>query len=188
MKKYILMASCFALSACLGASDGKPLAQMTFAHIKAEPVYIASYETVALPPSKKPGLPMGFIADPSNIAYDYLNNRFAAAGTTGKLRAIIEGVSVTHEILPSTNEVGAALGIGKRDHYKITLKIKLDAIGINGFARKGVSLVAKRDVYISEHVSIVQREKEQMNALDLLIDDLDIAIQKTLRDDFNLLN
>lgn len=188
MKKYILMASCIALTACTGGNDGKPLAQMTFAHIKAQPVYVASYETVALPANKKPGLPVGFVSDPANVAYDYLNNRFAASGTTGKLRTVIDGVSVTHEILPSTNEVGAALGIGKRDHYRVSLKVKLEAIGINGFSRKGVSLTANRDVYISEHVSMVQREKEQMSALDLLIDDLDATIQKTLRDEFQVLN
>jgi hypothetical protein len=161
---------------------------MTFAHIKAEPIYVASYEVVPLPIRKKPGLPVGFIADPADVTYDYLKSRFAASGPTGKFRAVIDNVAVTHEILPSKNEVGAALGIGKRDHYRITLKVKLEAIGINGFNRKGTSLIAKRDVYISEHVSLVQREKEQMAAIDLLIDDVDEAVRKVLRDEFKLLN
>ncbi len=189
MNRLFVMASCFTLGACMGLnSDGKPLAQMTFSHVNAYPVYVASYETVAIPATKKPGLPVGFVTDPSLIAYDYLNNRFEASGTTGKLRAVIDSVSVSHEILPSTNEVGAALGIGKRDHYRITLKLNLEAIGINGFARKNTAMTVNRDVYISEHVSIVQREQEQMQALDKMVDDLDGAIQKVLREDFKVIN
>ncbi len=179
-----------ALGACAvqSAQDGKPLAKMTFAHITPEPIYVASYEAIGLPTNKTPFMPVGFVTDPSVIAYDYLKNRFSAAGTTGKLRAVIRDVKVTHEILPSENQVGAALGIGKRDYYHITLNLSLEAFGGNGFDKKSVALTANRGVYISEHVSIVQREQAQMEALDSMLDDLDISIQKTLKEQFHLMD
>ncbi len=190
MKLKIITLSCLALSACMGLSgqDGKPLAKMTFAHITPEPVYVASYEAVGLSTNKTPFMPVGFVSDPSVIAYDYLKNRFAAAGTTGKLRAVIQDVKVTHEILPSENQVGAALGIGKRDRYFITLDMSLESLGGNGFDRQSVALTANREVYVSEHVSIVQREKAQMEAMDSMLDDLDISIQKVLKEQFRLMD
>lgn len=188
MNKYILLTSCLVLGACVGLkSDGKPLAKMTFEHIKPKPIYVASYETVPLAVSDKPNLPIGFVAAPSEIVFDYLNNRFEAAGNNGKFRIIIDSMKIAHDIVPSTNEVGAALGIGKQDHYHMTLKVNLELIGIGQQLRRGVTMTVNRDLYISEHVNLVQREKEQMAAIDAMIDDLDGALHKTMKDDFNIL-
>lgn len=175
------------LGACTSSSkyDGQPLAKMTFDHVKPYSVYTASYEVV--PYANELLLPETFIANPANFARDYLQSRFEPVGTQGKLRAVIHDVSVTHDRQAQDNKVGALMGLGGQDHYYIEMKIGVEAYGTSQFDRQATTLTARRNVYISEHVSIVEREELQMKALDSLIDDIDVAMRKVLKDDLRLM-
>ncbi len=46
---------------------------------------------------------------------------------------------------------------------------------------------AHRELYISEHVSLAEREAQQMAALDKLIDEIDTTAQRVLKERFNLM-
>lgn len=193
LKPILMMLLCsFSLGACVSSlstnNEGQPLAQMTFAHITPSPVYVASYEVVPLEKTQKPYMPVGFVADPADVVNDYLSHRFAASGSTGKLRAVIRNVKVTHEILPSENEIQAKLGLGKRDHYHINIDVDLQSIGTSDETPKSVSMSAKRDIYTPAHFSIIQRERKQMEAIDTLVDDLDIAINNALKTQLHLMH
>ena len=175
------------LSGCVSSTGGKPLAQMTFNHIAPKPVYVASYEAVAIPVGAS-SLPHGFVADPAKIVHDYLKNRFEAAGTQGKLRVSVQYSVVEHDVIASRNKFGAILGIDKSDHYVIKVGIALQAFGLSDFETKSTQLNAKRDVFISEHVSLVERERLQLEALDQLVDDLDIPIRKVFKEQFAIMH
>lgn len=176
-----------ALTGCLmpSANDGMPLAQMTFDHIKPYPVYIASYE--AVPFSGHVSLPQGFVTDPARLVGDYFAHRFEASGHQGKMRSVIESASVKHTVEGSDNNVGNFLGLGKKDHYRIDVVVNLQAFGVGANEIKEVRLKAHRDIYISEHVSLVEREKAQMEGMDSLIDDLDTAVRNVLSNEFSVL-
>lgn len=173
------------LGGCALTNNGMPLAQMTFEHIKPYPVYVASYEAVPL--AHKTNLPQGFVADPGVLISDYFKNRFQASGHQGKLKSVIEHVSVAYGVENSDHKVGNFLGLGKREHYRVDAAVKLELLGGKDHDMSEVRLKAYRDIYISEHVSIVEREKAQMEGLDKLIDDLDIAVRDVISRQFKLL-
>ena len=97
------------LSSCV--SDGKPLAQMTFEHIQAKPVYIASYEVINDSGAVRQ---QGFIGDPAQSITDYFSNRFVASGSNGKLIARVSDVKIGHRVTESSNSFGAFLGVDKQ--------------------------------------------------------------------------
>ncbi len=190
MKKVIYICAVFIIGACspIYNGGGQPLAQMTFEHIKPYPVYTAAYELVPFIRDDANILPEGFIADPAKLAHDYLKARFEASGSRGKLRIVIKDASVTHEVTPSNTKVGAAFGLGQRDHYIVTLIVKLQLYGVGKYEHQETTLTAHRNIYISEYASIVERESEQMKALDSLIDDLDGSIYKVLKNNYSIIN
>jgi len=168
--------------------NGDPLPQITFNHVKAYPLYVASYESVGLEAGSKLETLGGFIADPGQIVHDYLKSRYEAAGSQGKLVAKIRSVDIAHERVDSENAIGAFIGLDQKDHYRVSVILDLSAHGIGGMDWQKQSLTVYRDIYISEHVSLVEREKLEMRAMDHMIDDLDIALRKILNDKFGILS
>ncbi|MCB0375825.1 MAG: hypothetical protein KDD04_07895, partial [Sinomicrobium sp.] len=56
-----------------------------------------------------------------------------------------------------------------------------------GYDRKEMKITAHREISIPETYSIADREKTQMESLDSMIDDLDGAVQKALRNEFQVM-
>ncbi len=187
MKKYALIVSCAFLSACTTYNDGKPLAKMTFEHVQAYPVYAASYEVVPYHSEGSLVLPQTFVANPAIFTRDYLTNRYEAVGSQGKFRATIQSVKVEHERLSSENKVGSVIGVAGMDLYKVEVQVSMEALGMPGYERQGSTITARREIKVSEYVSIIERERLQMQALDALVDDLDVAMRKILKNEFHLI-
>lgn len=189
--KYILPLAVLAVSlgGCshITGDDGKTLAQMTFQHVKPFPVYVASYEAINMNQGGAVNLPTGFVSNPSQLITDYLNNRYEAAGNQGKLIISVDDVHIQHAVEDSENSVGAMIGLGKKDHYHVKAFISVAGLGIGQYESQQQKLVVSRNIYISEHVSLVERERLQMEALDSMIDDLDIALRKVLNEQFGVL-
>jgi len=189
LKRNLILFGALMLGACnpIYTGGGDPLAQMTFDHVRTYPVYVASYESVALVRLEAADLPEGFVADPAELVHDYLKSRFEASGSQGKLRAVINNVSVKHEVVRSKSKLGAALNVANMDHYMVRVGITLENFGIVEQPNQSIKLTAYRNLYISEYSSLVEREKAQMMVLDKLIDDLDRSIRAVLKDKLNIL-
>ncbi len=187
MKQNILFcAALLLLGACDLQYDGKgaPLAQITFNHVKPFPIYVASYEPVALGHDIK--MPEDFVYDPSKLIYDYLSARFSASGSAGKLTLTVKDVSINYNVVASSNKIAKTLDIGGSDHYTVRAVIEIQLYGFNNKNKK-ITLTANRNIYISEHVSLVDREQAQIRGLDALIDDIDMSIRKILRNKLSIL-
>ena len=188
---FIILGVSFILSACtsLFGNNGEPLAQITFDQVHAKPLYVASYEIVDLPVSmvEPQSLPEGFLLDPEHLVYDYLSNRYEAAGNQGKLTVKINDLSVVHKVLNSQNAIGSMVGVDKRDYYRVSAAIGIEAYGTRLFAEQKQSITVFRDVTVSEHTSLVNREKAQIQAMDNMLDDLDIALHEIFREQFQIL-
>ena len=189
MKHSAILLGTLMLGACnpVYTGGGEPLAQMTFNNVNAYPVYVASYEAVAIIRQEEPVLPEGFVTDPAVMVHDYLKSRFEASGSQGKLRAVIDNVSVQHEVVRSKNKLGAALKVANMDHYTVRVGVTLQSFGTVEGQNQSVKLTAHRNLYISEYSSLVEREKAQMVLLDKLVDDLDESIRTVLKDSFHIL-
>jgi|GEM_PF-1653749 len=188
MKRALVILGTLVLGGCTSfGQNGEPLPQITFNHVKAYPLYVASYEPVGLGVDSTSYQAEGFIADPGRIVMDYLSSRFEAAGSQGKLNVKISSVNITHERVESDNAVGAFIGLDQKDHYRVSVTLDLSAHGVRGIDWQNQSLTVYRDIYISEHVSLVEREKLEMQAMDHMIDDLDIALRKIFNEKFSIL-
>ncbi len=189
MKNKFFLCSLLLLGACnmQHSGGGEPLAQMTFEHVKKHPIYVASYEPIAFTSNTKQLASEGFVVDPANIIYDYLTSRYEASGAQGKLKIVIKDVSIEHEVVKSVHKLGELFGVDKRDHYIIQAELGLQIYGITKYEQQEITFKANRNIYISEHSSLVDREEVQMRALDSMIDDLDIAIRKVLKEKFFVL-
>ncbi|MGH1375900.1 MAG: hypothetical protein ACRBCK_06070 [Alphaproteobacteria bacterium] len=178
------------LTACnpVYRGGGEPLAQMTFEHVKPFSIYVASYNPIEYPQAETLSLPQGYVANPADLIFDYLGSRYQATGSQGKLRIEIDDITVKHTIEQSSNAVGAALGVAKKDKYTVHAALKIVALGTSRYDRKEVTLKAHRTVTVSEHISLSERENAQMQALDNLLDDLDVTIKRLLMQEFYLVD
>ncbi|MCK5375078.1 MAG: hypothetical protein KAJ40_07325 [Alphaproteobacteria bacterium] len=188
MKRALIILGTLVLGACTSiGTNGDPLPQITFNHIKPYPLYVASYEIIGLSEANSLTIPDGFVSDPSQIVYDYLNSRFEAAGNQGKFLAQIRSVDITHNQVSSDSSINAFVGLDKKDHYRVTVVVNLSTRGVHDVDWQRQNLTVYRDIYVSEYVSMVDREKLEMQAMDHMIDDLDIALRKILREQFGIL-
>jgi hypothetical protein len=180
------------LSGCVSeyAAQGTPVAKMTFEHVQSFPVDVAAYDVRDEFGSFQEidEEDMHFVTSPGRVVSDYFRSRFAPAGENGKLIVSVESARVEREVFVSENRVGALMGVGKTDMYKISVHVRLLSYDAGGYDQKEMKMVARRNVGVSEHVSLAQRERLQMEALDSLLDDLDAAVQKALHEEFHLLH
>lgn len=177
------------LSGCVPAV-GKPPAEITFDHIKPFSIYVAAFDVQEGYLGMGDNQNMGgttFLTPPGQVVVDYFKSRYAAAGTNGKLVVNVESSSVTHKLVESENTMGAFLGVDHKDVYHLEVVSRLTAYDVGGFMQKEMKITAKRDLSISEHITLAERERAQAQALDQLLDDLDRAVQHALRNEFNIL-
>ncbi len=177
----------FMLGACNAPYNGggEPLAKITYNHIDPMPIYVAAYEPVPYP--KQVDL-QGFVMNPADVVYSYLQNRFQAVGAQGKLRVSVHDVSLTHEVTESEGKVRAAIGVDRKDHYTVRIMVKVQSYGLDTYNDSEVVLTAHRNIFISEHVSIIEREALETEAMQELIEDLNTALRKILRDRFQVIH
>ncbi len=190
LNAFLVCGALAAFPACTMNPEGKPLAKMTFNHINPFPVDVASYEIQ----NRTDGSfgftakqPENFVAPLNETVEDYLHSRFGSVGQNGKLLVVLEQADVTQKQVPSDSKIGAMLNVDNKDQYEMNVAVKLAIYGANGFDVKETTIRGYRAVTMSEHLTLAEREKYQMEAMDNLIDDLDGAIQKVLSEEFGVL-
>lgn len=183
---FIFSAS-FIMSGCANDS-GKVMTEMSFNHLQPYPLYVASYEIFTTPQTDTIQLPEGFVANPVTITHDYFTNRFHETGTQGKLSVVIDNATIKHSIQKSESSVGAFIGVDHYDVYDITMLIKLDVFEVKGYQKQENKIRVSRSVSVSEHVSLAERERIQMQALDALMDDVDEGVKNILGQDLGILH
>ncbi len=194
-KVKLLSCACFILlggylSGCSTMkSDGMPPAKMTFNHLTPQPLYVAAYGfadesgEVASPSQKN----KRFVDNPARVIKDYFGNRFVQAGSTGKLRVALDSLTVGHYSLESDTVVGELLGLGRNDLYTVKAEISLQMWGNAEKKDMGTHFIVTRDMRIPESYSVADRQNKQMEMLDHLINDIDMTVEKILREDFSIL-
>ncbi|MDH5722112.1 MAG: hypothetical protein OEY94_02170 [Alphaproteobacteria bacterium] len=158
---------------------------MTYDHLAPIPVYAASYEVIN---DKGETRIEGFIGDPAQSITDYFRHRYTPNGSNGKLVVRIVDSSITHRMLQSDNRMGALLGVDRDDEYTIKAQVDVQLYGSGAYRFQEVRINATQIVAISEHKSLVDREKLQMEAIDRLIGNIDKETQKILNEKFDILN
>ena len=185
-KLGLLFISILLINGC-DHSGGEPVRLNSYAHIGAEPIRVARYEFVPFEPGTQTLKPDSFMFSPEETIETFFVDRFDAQGEEGVLRFIVQSITVDHRVVVSDNTLSQALGVGKQDHYLIRARVRLELSGSQQLEEGFVTLNAQQNVYISEHSSPFDRERQQARGVETLIDDLDNTVQKVLGSTFFIL-
>lgn len=176
-RPFLTLCASLALCSCGGGSalsDGKPLPRLTFAHLAPLKVNVGRVDIVDA--SAGNPLPVGFVADPAQVAQRYFGSRFQAAGTQGTLFLRLEEASVVHEFLPSGEKIARALKVGGADRYTVRVKMVIEHRNDRDRLLYSQVLTGTRVMNISEYASPAEREAHQMQGLETLFREIDSKI------------
>jgi hypothetical protein len=188
MTNYFFRALCVSfvlvIAACASAPDGKPMPDLTFEQISPSSINVAAVKVTneATSPPSDP-----FVVAPENATAQYLARRFTAAGAQGVLNAVIEEARVRHLIKDSQNSAAKFLNVAKFDEYEIEVRIRFEHLETefsNPLYKNTIN--AKRIVRVTEHASVAEREKRQLEALEILFKEIDGAATRIVLGDMRL--
>lgn len=167
--------------------EGKPLADVTFAHLQPLQLNLSAINHIDVATTKNDKSPQHFYVSIRDLFKDYSSTRFKANNKgIPELNIILEAVDVIYQQKESDNKLANYIGVARMDEYVISLKLNLSLMNNTSGALKGRHLNLQRIISISEHVSIAERERRQMQGVEAMFVDLDQAIIDVLRNDFGL--
>ncbi len=97
-----------------------------------------------------------------------------------------ERTDVTRRFEKAGNSAADYMNIGGQDVYDVKVKIRLEHVSERGNVLYGNTISARRVMKISEHTSIAERERHQLEGLEALFADLDRQVTKTVVQDMGL--
>lgn len=186
----LVCAAALALGACeTDTSAGKPPPALVFDHLQYYPVQVGTVDVInSYGQSKNPAdYSMRFAAPPDETLANYLRARFKPQGGQGGLVFDIQEASVFVFHAPSDIGMIKWMDMGGYDEYSMTVKLRMRAENVPGFYAETKDFTARRRVKISQHASIADRERDQFQAIDLMLKDIDAAVFRALREEFHLI-
>lgn len=167
--RFATMGAAIVMLAACSTGAGMPQPKLTFQHLQPMGVDVRNVETdVAQGNSLK-----DFAVSPAEAAHQYLESRFRADGTQGTLRAVMQEATVRHVFSPSKGGVKGFLDVGGHDVYDVKMVLRLDHLADDGHVIYGNTIRAQRQMNITEHASISEREQHQLEGMERLFADLD---------------
>jgi hypothetical protein len=182
MKKRFLTFSALAILAACSGGSGAPHPDITFQHIQAMPVNVATVDTHV----EQGNEAEGFVISPTIAAERYLSTRFRTAGTEGTLRAVMQEITVRHVYNASKGKISGYLNVAGHDVYDVKLVLRLEHLSDRGTVLYGNTIKAQRTMNITEHASIAEREQHQLEGLEKLFADLDQQLVHIVVSDMHL--
>lgn len=183
--KPLCVAAILVLGACSSAPQATALPGLTFAHLQPLALNVS---VVDIRDDSKPlkAQDESFVIAPGEALETYIQRRFAAAGPANKLEAIIEEADVTHAYKPSPNSAGKFFEVAGIDEYDVKVRLRLEHDDGAPQPLYSNTLTVHRMIRVSEHASVAEREKRQMEGLEILFQDLDREAQRIVLQDMRL--
>ncbi|MGB4106253.1 MAG: hypothetical protein WBK55_00475 [Alphaproteobacteria bacterium] len=179
--RFLSFAAMGVLAAC-AAGEGLPQPDITFDHLQRLPVDVANIETDV----RAGNVADGFVVSPSAAAERYLSSRFNAVGGSGTLRAVMEEITVRHVYNASKGKVTGYLNVAGHDVYDVKLVLRLEHVSPSGTVLYGNTMKAQRTMNITEHASVAEREKHQLEGMEKLFAELDQQVVRVVLTDMRL--
>lgn len=187
----LLTVSLLSVSACTSTpvSNSKPQQELSFTNISPYHVEAArvEVENKYVPGADAKDISSTFPVSPDIALRRYAENRLQAGGTTGALKFIIDDARVYQTMIKPDNSVVNWMGAGNQDQYEVFLKVSLyytDDVGMQE-GRKG-ALNFNRTLTMPSSVSLAEREQRQLQFLEQLMKDVDVAVSKALTEKFSM--
>lgn len=179
---FIVGLSFALLAGCASAPEATATPGLTFQHLRPVAVNARNIQT-----NVNPGPEVdGFVVSPYNAAENYIQSRFRADGAKDTLRTSFEKVGVTHTHEGAKNKIAGYLDVAGFDVYKVDLFLRLEHVSETGTVLYGNTIHAARVMKITEHASIAEREKHQLEGLEILFKDLDEQVKTVVLEDMRI--
>lgn len=95
---------------------------------------------------------------------------------SGRLQFIIENARI-HQILKDPeSKIQRWMQVNRRDQYDILATVRLALLDEAGMERQGTVLTARRVLDLPGSLSVASREEKQIEALESLVKDMDVAV------------
>ncbi len=182
-KRFVLLASVATLVSCVSAPPVPPQsANQMFANLQQVPINVSAVN-VHIVENKTGG---DFISDPAAVTENYVRSRFRPQGMTNSLEVTVEEATVTRATKQGDSKVEKWLNVGGADIYNILLRVRFDYFESNGRLVYGRVFTARRQMTVSEHASVAEREQFEVEGLKKMFNELDAGVQRTVTQDMNL--
>lgn len=185
-----------ALAACTTTPIGSKSAQqeLSFTHVTPYHVNAArvEVETRYVAGADSKDVASSWAVSPDVAVRRYAENRLQPSdmpGQTGGFKFVIEDARVYKTLIQPDNKVVNWVGAGNQDQYEMFLKLSFyytDDIGMQT-GRKG-ELSFNRTLTMPASVSLAEREQRQLQFLEQLMKDVDVAVAKALSEKFSMVD
>ena len=166
--------------------EGKPMADLTFGHLSPVMLQVSDIIRNEITQDQLDRIPQNFTVPVDDLANAYIQRRLQAAGGPEKLSVTIDDLSVRYEQKDSDSAVAEFLGVAKIDSYAVTITMDLMLENERNGAVRGRKFTARRVINISEHVSVAERERKQLEGVEAMFVDIDRSVLDILQHQFGL--
>lgn len=135
-------------------------------------------------PARAPNVDHLFKVTPAAAAAGWARDRLRAVGAAGAARVVIRNASVVEAKLPREGGIRGALTTQQSERYDAVLEVRVEIADDRGTQRAMVSSRAERSRTVPEDVTLEGREKAWHEMTTALMNDLDIALERQIRDNF----
>lgn len=133
------------------------------------------------PSSEGSNVELLFPLRPDQAAAGWAGDRLVAAGSTRRLRFIVNDASVTETALQTKTGISGAVTIDQAERYDATLTIDVQVVENDGFVAGNATATVRRSVTLPEDASMNDREGTWYQLTKALTDDMDRQLETVLR-------
>ncbi len=189
----IVIFCCFSfLAGCAAqAPESRPLQALSFQNLPPKTIDVADIriENRYNPAASLRDVSSSFPTPPDMALRRYAENRLRPSGrySAGELYFIIEEVNSVRDVRQPEGMLNQWFGTNKQDYYEVAVRLRLYAVSPEGIEGRHSVLNIKRWIAIPQRYSLSEKEQEKQGFIQTLIEDVDQAVQKALREKHGLI-
>ena len=173
----------FLLAACETLPPAQKFPDLTFAHLGALNLNVATLEVVSdyHAPLKKPNVEHLFPAQPERTLKRWARDRLKAAGGRGSARFVIARAAVTETPLKMKTGITGAFTTDQAERYDAAIEATLEIFGPGGIRKGFASARVIRSRTVEEGISLNVREKLWFKLTEGLMKDFNAEMENNIR-------
>lgn len=175
------------LAACTSTPPPRgPSADVTFTRMAPVALNVAIVDVLVREPSANQPPIAPFQVTPAQALKSYAERRLQAAGGRGSLNFIIEQATVKVDNVAPDTKVEKAFAFNESQQYTVTMRIGLDLVDRGNLPTVRSAYTLERKITIPGHIGIGERDRQLNQFLVQMVEDMDVAVQRGLRDNMNI--
>ena len=173
----------FLLAACETPAPAQKFPDLTFVHLGALNLNVASVEVVSdyRAPLKKPNVEHLFPAPPDHALKRWARDRLKAGGERGLARFVIAQAAVTETPLKMKTGLTGAFTTDQAERYDAVIEATLEIFGADGIRKGFASARVTRSRTVAEDISLNDREKMWFGLTEALMKNFNTEMENNIR-------